>query len=91
MKEKEKDWRVVYYMRPRDLRNVNDNARVLIPTEFHQTLMVQGAILLSDKEIWGSPAGREVINAVLMPFWEAMTGSAESGNGEDYVSQGQMF
>lgn len=62
-------WR--YYLRPDDLTSNSDNAKVLIPPEWHYPLLVQGASLLCDSANYGDKAPMVVLEPVLAPFWDA--------------------
>ena len=81
-----KTYRVVYYRRPFDLLTVNDNDKVIIPEEWHDQVLVQGAIAMCDRENYGTDAKTFLI-PILEPFWAAMRGDRPS-EGNDEKSSG---
>ena len=81
--------RVVYYIRPKALRNVNDDSRVLVPEEWKHHVLVLGAAILADSSVWGDKAPAQRLQEHLFPFWEAMKGSEDDGNQSGSYSEGQ--
>jgi len=79
-------YRWVYYIRPDDLTTTTDDAKLLIPKEWHQRLLVNGALMLGDSSLWGDRPMTEIEKTILEPFWEDMAG--ESGDTAPLVSQG---
>lgn len=83
------DYRVVYYIRPRALRNINDDSRVLVPEEWQHHVLVLGATLLADAAIHGDKSGAYRLRDFLFPFHEAMRTQSDDGNAYGNISVGQ--
>ena len=83
-------YRMVYYRRAPTIRSLTDDANLLIPSEYHHTLCVQGIALLADFSIYGTKAGREMMQqTVLQPFWDSLDGATNS-NHLDLLSDGAI-
>ena len=79
-------YRVVYYRRPDPIRAVSDDSRLIIPQEYHHTLVVQGAIALSDFGLLGRKTPEQVLEPYLRPFWDYLLGSTDPNN-TSYISE----
>ena len=61
-----------YYIRPETLALETDDAKVLIPSEWHYPLLVQGAIMLCESASFADKATVPDLANVLAPFWASM-------------------
>lgn len=84
-------YRWVYYIRPPTLGLVSDDANVLIPSEFHQTVMVEGAQALADRSTYGDRTPEQVLDQIIQPFWD-MNAQAYTPDGanNNMTSEGQL-
>lgn len=82
----ESTYRIIYYRRTDDLVSVNDNDLVIVPEEWHDQVLVQGAIALCDRENYGTDA-RSFLAPIFESFWDAMRGDRPS-EGNDQGSKG---
>jgi hypothetical protein len=84
-------YRWVYYIRPPTLGLVTDDANVLIPSEFHQTVMVEGAQALADRSTYGDRTPEQVLAQIIQPFWD-MNAQAYTPDGanNNFTSEGQL-
>lgn len=64
-----------YYIKPAALTADTDDAKVLIPSEWHYPVLVQGAVLLCEAASYGDKATVPDLGNVLGPFWESMDAS----------------
>lgn len=85
-------YRWIYYRRAPTLTafDAANDANLILPEEFHQTLMVDGIGALADKATWGEKTPEEVLLPFLQPFWESIAATQpwEGKSTEDF-SQGQ--
>jgi hypothetical protein len=67
-------YRWVYYIRPPliNAKTAADDANLLIPPEFHETVVKEGVALLADRSVYGERTPEQVLEQVLTPFWNAM-------------------
>lgn len=84
-------YRWVYYIRPPTLGLVTDDVNVLIPSEFHQTVMVEGAQALADRSTYGDKTPEMVLAQIIQPFWD-MNAQAYTpdGTNNNMTSEGQL-
>jgi hypothetical protein len=84
-------YRWVYYIRPPTLGLVTDDNNVLIPSEFHQTVMVEGAQALADRSTYGDRTPEQVLAQIIQPFWD-MNAQAYTPDGanNNMTSEGQL-
>lgn len=81
-------YRVVYYRRAPLIRSLLDNANLVIPEEFHDSVCVQGILALSDRDIFGENyQTNQTIDRALQPYFEYLEGSVDPGNSSG-VSEG---
>lgn len=81
-------WRWYYYFRPPTIANINDDANLLIPEEWHHTLVVQGAIALADNTTFAEKQPLVALEPYLEPFWESFMDIQDPNEGNTY-SEGQ--
>lgn len=67
-------YRWVYFMRPPLINDdaAADDANLLIPSEYHETVVKEGVGLLADRSTYGDRTPEQVLGEVLSPFWDAM-------------------
>lgn len=65
----DEQYRWVYFRRPADLTSVDDDAKVLVPPEWHDRLLIGGALMLADRDLWGDRPQVEFEQTILAPFW----------------------
>jgi hypothetical protein len=84
-------YRWVYYIRPPTLGLVTDDNNVLIPSEFHQTVMVEGAQALADRSTYGDRTPEQVLAQIIQPFWDmnAQLYTPDGAN-NNMTSEGQL-
>lgn len=63
-------YRWVYYIRPPTIGLVTDDVNVLIPEEFHQTVMIEGAQALADRSTYGEKNPEQLLAQIIQPFWD---------------------
>jgi hypothetical protein len=84
-------YRWVYYIRPPTLGLVTDDNNVLIPSEFHQTVMVEGAQALADRSTYGDRTPEQVLAQIIQPFWDMNAqGYTPDGANNNMTSEGQL-
>lgn len=66
---------VRYYIKPETLATNSDDTKVLVPSEWHYPVLVQGAVLLCEAASYGEKASVPDLGNVLAPFWDAMDSS----------------
>ncbi len=82
-------YRLFYYIRPRAFRGVQDDERVLIPEEFHHSLLVQGAGQLARYHLQGEAVHRDQLARLFQPFWDSMVSAMSQQNRAGSYSMGQ--
>ena len=84
-------YRWVYYIRPPTIGLVTDDVNVFIPTEFHQTVMVEGAQALADRSTYGEKTPEMLLAQIIQPFWD-MNAQAYTPDGanNNMSSEGQL-
>lgn len=84
-------YRWVYYIRPPTLGLATDDVNVLIPSEFHQTVMVEGAQALADRSTYGDKTPEMLLAQIIQPFWD-MNAQAYTpdGTNNNMTSEGQL-
>ena len=80
------DWSYVYLILPEELESDTDDAKVLVPAEWHHSVLVSGAIALCNQANYGEQAPVVALEPIFRPFWEAMDGAVS--NIPTTVSQG---
>lgn len=80
------DYRWIYYRRPAELVALSDDAKILVPVEWHDRLLLNGATLLADRDLWGDRPMAELYNTILEPFWADMR--SQGASSEPVVSSG---
>jgi hypothetical protein len=84
-------YRWVYYIRPPTIGLTTDDANVLIPAEFHQTCMVEGAQALADRAVYGDKTPEQALAEILTPFWDMMAQAyTPDGTNNNFTSDGQL-
>lgn len=84
-------YRWVYYIRPPTIGLTTDDPNVLIPSEFHQTVMVEGAQALADRAVYGDKTPEQALSAILTPFWDMMAQAyTPDGVNNNMTSEGQL-
>lgn len=86
-------YRWVYYMRPPTIsaKTTADDANLLIPEEFHQTLVVEGVQRLADRTTYGDMAPEVVLEPIMQPFWDMMAQKyTPMGDNSNQTSEGQL-
>lgn len=82
-------YRLVYYMRPPEIRTVMDDSNLWIPEEFHSNMLVEGMKILANAASLGDPAPKAALEMNFRPFWDSMTQSTDLGNRDNLFSEGQ--
>lgn len=72
------DWKYVYLILPEQLESESDDEKVLIPVEWHHSVLVQGAIALCNQADFGEQAPIAALEVVFRPFWDAMDAAVSS-------------
>lgn len=84
-------YRWVYYIRPPTIGLETDDVNVLIPPEYHQTVLVEGAGLLADRSTYGDKTPEQVIAQVLEAFWGGTLQTyTPNGANNNFTSEGQL-
>ena len=84
-------YRWVYYIRPPVIGLVTDDVNVLIPEEFHQTVLVEGAQRLADRSTYGDTAPEQLLAEVIAPFWSMMLQTyTPDGSNNNFTSEGSL-
>lgn len=84
-------YRWVYYIRPPTIGLVSDDANVLIPSEFHQTVLVEGAQALADRSTYGDRTPEQVLAQIIQPFWDMnLQPYTPDGANNNMTSEGQL-
>ena len=87
----ENTYRWVYYIRPPTIGLTTDDANVLIPAEYHQTVMVEGAQALADRAVYGDKTPEQALSQILTPFWDMMAQAyTPDGTNNNFTSDGQL-
>lgn len=87
--EEEDNYRAVYYRRAPVMRSATDDDNLLIDAEFHYTTMVLGITALAEFTTYGDKAPADVLDRFLRPYWDKLIYSADDGNLQGYLSDGQ--
>lgn len=82
-------YRLVYYRKAPTIRGITDDANLLIPSQYHHTLCVQGTIALANFSLYGKPINRDEMEQYMAPFWDSLQGATD-GNDCGYISQGSF-
>jgi hypothetical protein len=84
-------YRWAYYIRPPTIGLVTDDANVLMPEEFHQTVMVEGAQALADRSTYGEKTPEQLLAQIIQPFWDmnAQLYTPDGAN-NNMTSEGQL-
>lgn len=85
-------YRWVYYIRPPTIASKStDDPNLLIPEEFHQTVIVEGVGKLCDRTTYGDQAPEQYLGAVIQPFWDMMSQQyAGMGDNSGFTSEGTL-
>ncbi len=84
-------YRWAYYLRPPTIGLATDDANVLIPPEFHQTVMVEGAQAIADRSTYGDRTPEQVLAQILVPFWDSMAQAyTPNGANNNFTSEGSL-
>jgi hypothetical protein len=86
-------YRWVGYIRPPLINNdaAADDANLLIPSEFHETVVKEGVGLLADRTTYGDRVPEQVLADILGPYWEAMQQPYTAmGKNADMTSEGTL-
>lgn len=62
-----------YYLKPEELTADTDDSKVLVPSEWHYPVLVEGAIMLCDSASYGDKAPQIVLEPILAPLWAALS------------------
>lgn len=67
-------YRWIYFMRPPTVSGATaaDDVNLVIPPEFHETVVKEGVGLLADRSVYGDKTPESVLEVILTPFWNAM-------------------
>jgi hypothetical protein len=76
-------YRLIYYIRPEILVSQTDNSKVILPREWHDSVLIEGAMLLCDRDNYGGKNKMEIVKTVLEPFWDAMNQTTNEENKND--------
>lgn len=82
----EKDYRWVYYRRAPTIETADDDDNLLIPEEYHHTLIVEGVQALAANALQGELAPEQVLKPFLVPYWQ---NQEEPYDGHNQTSTGQ--
>jgi len=83
-------YRMVYYRRAPSIRSATDDANLLIPTEYHHSLCVQGIGALADYSIYGTKNGRlRIQEDMIKPFWDSLNTTTDGNRGQ-LISDGTV-
>lgn len=82
-------YRMVYYRGAPLISTTTDDTNLLIPLEYHWSLVIQGMINLADNDIYGEKAPMEVLEPLMKDFWAYLDKTMDDGNREQYINQGQ--
>lgn len=84
-------YRWVYYRRAPTISSEADDDKLLIPEEFHHTLIYQGVIALADNALYGDKQPQELLEPYLAPFWESMQQNytPDGSDSANFTSEGQ--
>lgn len=89
-------YRWVYYIRPPTINIAAYNSEtpevnILIPEEFHQTVLVEGAQALADRSTYGDKTPEQVLAQIIQPFWDMMAQAyTPDGANNNMTSEGQL-
>jgi hypothetical protein len=81
-------WR--YYRSAPDILTEDDSDNLLIPEEYHHSLIVQGVQALAHNALYGELAPEKVLEPFLKPYWQAMEDAYDpNGAASSQTSDGQ--
>lgn len=86
-------YRWLYFMRPPTISGqlAADNANLLIPAEYHETVIKAGVGVLADRTTYGGQAAEDALEAILTPFWNAMQQPFQAmGDNANMTSEGTL-
>lgn len=85
-------YRWVYYIRPPTIASKTlDDANLLIPEEFHQTVIVEGVGKLCDRTTYGDQAPEQYLAPVIQPYWDMLSQQyAGMGDNSGFTSEGTL-
>lgn len=66
------DYWLEYWFRPSTISSLSDNAKVVIPEEWHHAVLVCGAAILADQENYGGADTDIALEKIFQPFWYTM-------------------
>lgn len=88
--DREGEHRWHYYRSAPDILTEEDGDNLLIPEEYHHSLIVQGVQALAHNALYGEMAPVKVLEPLLKPYWEAMGDSYDpNGYAANQTSEGQ--
>lgn len=86
-------YRWLYYIRPPVIAGAlaADNANLLIPSEYHETVIKAGVGVLADRTTYGDQAPEQALEPILTPFWNAMQQPFQAmGDNANMTSEGTL-
>lgn len=89
----EETYRWLYFIRPPTISGLTaaDNVNLLIPPEYHETVVKEGVGLLADRSVYGDKTPESVLEIILTPFWNAMQQPyLAMGDNANHTSEGTL-
>lgn len=86
-------YRWLYFIRPPVISGLlaADNANLLMPTEYHETVIKAGVGVLADRTTYGGQAPEDALAPILTPFWNAMQQPYQAmGDNANMTSEGTL-
>jgi hypothetical protein len=86
-------YRWLYFIRPPTIngQTVADNANLLIPPEYHETVVKAGVGVLADRSTYGGQSPEEILEPIMTPFWNAMQQPYQAmGDNANMTSEGTL-
>lgn len=85
-------YRWVYYIRPPAIASkTTDDPNLLIPEEFHQSVIIEGVARLCDRTTYGDQAPEQFLAEIIKPFWDMMSQQyAGMGENSGFTSEGTL-
>jgi len=80
-------YRMVYYRNPETIRSTTDDARLLIPSQYHYSMCVQGSIALADYTLYNDKVSRPELRTYLQPYWDFLDDQNDPDR-RDCISEG---
>lgn len=74
-------YRWIYYLKPKKIRNATDDDRLIIPETWHYQVAYNGVVAMMDSATYGGKTYEERLRPILEPFWSELTSSETGLNG----------